>query len=61
MDRRFNHRKGGAYDDIIVKMTDHHIIRLPVVGKNGKLIGLIARAHTLSRLIEPEFITIVST
>jgi CBS domain-containing protein len=54
-------REGDAYDDIIAKMTEHHIIRLQVVGENGKLIGLIARADILSRLIEPEFITIVST
>jgi CBS domain-containing protein len=50
-----------ALDDIIAKMTEHNIIRLPVVGEDGKLIGVIARADILSRLIEPEFITIVGT
>jgi CBS domain-containing protein len=48
-------------DDIIAKMTEHHIIRLPVVGEDGKLIGVIARADILSHLIEPEFVTIVGT
>ncbi|HSF29280.1 MAG TPA: CBS domain-containing protein [Candidatus Tectomicrobia bacterium] len=48
-------------DDIVAKMTEHNIIRLPVVGEDGKLIGVIARADILSRLIEPEFVTIVGT
>ncbi len=48
-------------DDVIAKMTEHHIIRLPVVGEDGKLIGVIARADILSRVIEPEFVTIVGT
>jgi len=50
-----------ALDDIIAQMTEHHIIRLPVVDKDGKLIGVIARADILSRLIEPEFVAIVGT
>ncbi len=50
-----------ALDDIIAKMTEHHIIRLPVVDEDGKLIGVIARADILSRLIEPEFVAIVGT
>jgi CBS domain-containing protein len=48
-------------DDIVAKMTEHNIIRLPVVGEDGKLIGVIARADILSRLIEPEFVNIVGT
>jgi CBS domain-containing protein len=48
-------------DDIIAKMTEHNIIRLPVVGEDGRLMGVIARADILSRLIEPEFVTIVGT
>jgi CBS domain-containing protein len=48
-------------DDIVAKMTEHNIIRLPVVGEDGKLIGVIARADILSRLIEPEFVAIVGT
>jgi CBS domain-containing protein len=50
-----------ALDDIIAKMTEHNIIRLPVVSEDGKLIGVIARADILSRLIEPEFVAIVGT
>jgi predicted transcriptional regulator len=38
-------------------MTVHHIIRMPVV-REGKLVGVIAQAHLLSRMIEPEFVTI---
>jgi predicted transcriptional regulator len=30
-----------------------------VVGEDGKLVGVIARADVLSRMIEPEFVTIV--
>jgi CBS domain-containing protein len=54
-------QENDALDDIIAKMTEHNIIRLPVVGEDGKLIGVIARADILSRLIEPEFVTIVGT
>ncbi|NOT53672.1 MAG: CBS domain-containing protein [Deltaproteobacteria bacterium] len=42
---------------VIAKMTNHHIIRVPVV-RNGKLVGIIARADILSRMIEPEFVTV---
>jgi len=42
---------------VIAKMTLHHIIRVPVV-RDGKLVGVIARADILSRMIEPEFITV---
>ena len=42
---------------VIAKMTLHHIIRLPVV-RHGKLVGVIARADILSRMIEPEFVTV---
>jgi len=42
---------------VIAKMTLHHIIRVPVV-RNGKLVGVIARADILSRMIEPEFVTV---
>jgi CBS domain-containing protein len=44
-------------ESVIAKMTLHHIIRVPVV-RNGKLIGVIARADILSRMIEPEFVTL---
>jgi CBS domain-containing protein len=54
-------REEDTLDDIVAKMTEHNIIRLPVVGEDGKLIGVIARADILSRLIEPEFVSIVGT
>lgn len=44
-------------DAVIAKMTTHHIIRVPVV-RGGKLVGVIARADILSRMIEPEFVTV---
>ena len=46
-----------ALEDVITKMTTHNIIRVPVV-RDGKLIGVIARADILSRMIEPEFVSI---
>ena len=54
-------QENDALDTIIAKMMDHHIIRLPVVGEDGKLIGVIARADLLRHLIEPEFVTVVGT
>ena len=42
---------------VITKMTTHNIIRIPVV-RDGKLVGLISRADILSRMIEPEFVTL---
>ncbi len=44
-------------ETVIAKMTSHHIIRVPVV-RDGKLVGIIARADILSRMIEPEFVTV---
>ena len=44
-------------DTVIAKMTAHNIIRVPVV-RSGKLVGVIARADILSRMIEPEFVTV---
>jgi CBS domain-containing protein len=46
-------------DSVIAKMTEKNIIRLPIVGDDGKLVGVIARADILSHMIEPEFVTIV--
>jgi len=54
-------RENDALDDIIAKMLEHHIIRLPVVGEDGKLIGVITRPNLLRHLIEPEFVTVVGT
>lgn len=42
---------------VIATMTTHNIIRVPVV-RDGKLVGIIARADILSRMIEPEFVSI---
>jgi CBS domain-containing protein len=44
-------------ESVIAKMTTHQIIRVPVV-RDGKLVGVIARADILSRLIEPEFVSV---
>ena len=52
-------REDEDLDGVIAKMTEKNIIRLPVVGEDGKLVGVIARADVLSRMIEPEFVTIV--
>jgi CBS domain-containing protein len=52
-------REDEDLDAVITKMTEKNIIRLPVVGEDGKLVGVIARADVLSRMIEPEFVTIV--
>jgi CBS domain-containing protein len=46
-----------SIESVIEKMTTHNIIRVPVV-RNGKLVGVIARADILSRMIEPEFVTL---
>jgi CBS domain-containing protein len=46
-------------DGVIAKMTEKNVIRLPVVGEDGRLVGVIARADILSRMIEPEFVTII--
>jgi CBS domain-containing protein len=54
-------QENDALDDIIAKMMEHHIIRLPVVGEDGTLIGVIARPDLLRHLIEPEFVTVVGT
>lgn len=52
-------REDEELDAVIAKMTEKNIIRVPVVGEEGKLVGVIARADVLSRMIEPEFVTIV--
>ena len=44
---------------VITKMTEKNVIRIPVVGEDGKLVGVIARADVLSHMIEPGFVTIV--
>ena len=42
---------------VIAKLTTYNIIRVPVV-RDGKLVGVISRADILSRMIEPEFVSI---
>ncbi len=37
-------------------MTEHKIIRVPVV-RNSTLIGVISRCDILNSLIQPEFVT----
>lgn len=46
-----------SIESVIDKMTTHHVIRVPVI-RNGKLVGVISRADILSRMIEPEFVSI---
>lgn len=43
-------------EEIIKIMTEHNIIRVPVVRK-GNLVGVISRCDILSSLIQPEFLT----
>ena len=52
-------REDEEVDNVIAKMTEKNVIRIPVVGEEGKLVGVIARADVLSRLIEPEFVTVI--
>lgn len=42
---------------VIAKMTTHNFVRVPVI-RDGKLVGIISRADILSRMIEPEFVTL---
>lgn len=42
---------------VIAKMTTHNFVRVPVV-RDGKLVGIISRADILSRMIEPEFVSL---
>ena len=44
-------------ESVIAKMTTHNIVRVPVI-RDGKLVGVISRADILSRMIEPEFVSI---
>lgn len=39
-------------DDMIKKMEEHHIIRLPITDQ-GKLVGVVARCDILRTVIEP--------
>ena len=43
-------------EEIIKLMTEHNIIRVPVI-RSGNLIGIISRCDILSSLIQPEFVT----
>ena len=46
-------------EEVIQKMIQHRIIRLPVV-REKKLIGNIARTDILNHILEPEVISFVS-
>ncbi len=48
-----------SVEEIIKLMTEHNIIRVPVVRKE-KLVGVISRCDILNCLIQPEFITFCS-
>lgn len=47
-------------EEVIQHMLKNNFVRIPVV-RNGKLVGIIARADLLSRFIEREFVDISST
>jgi len=42
---------------VIAKMMLHNFVRIPVV-RDGKLVGIISRGDILSRMIEPQFVTV---
>lgn len=46
-----------SIEEVIKQMIEQNIIRLPVV-REGKLVGVIARADILRHLVEPEFVTL---
>jgi len=39
-------------------MIEKNVIRIPVVGEEGKLVGVIARSDVLSCMIEPDCVTV---
>lgn len=43
-------------DEIIKIMTEHSIIRVPVI-KNGNFAGVISKSDILSSLVQFEFVT----
>jgi len=43
--------------DIIETMSEWNFIRVPVVDKEGKLLGIVARCDILNAHIHPEFVT----
>jgi len=45
-------------DTVITKMIEKNVIRIPVVGEEGKLVGVIARSDVLSCMIEPDCVTV---
>jgi CBS domain-containing protein len=47
-------RESTSIEDTIATMTEHQIIRVPVVNEDGKLVGIISRSELLSRMVEPE-------
>jgi CBS domain-containing protein len=44
-------------DAVIATMVGNGIVRVPVLGKDGKLAGVIARTDILNSIIEPEIVT----
>lgn len=45
-----------SIEQIIDLMTNHNIIRVPVV-RNDTLVGVISRCDILNSIVEPEFVT----
>jgi CBS domain-containing protein len=46
-----------AAGDIVKKMIEHQIIRIPVV-REGRLLGMISRTDLLNRLIDDHLINV---
>jgi CBS domain-containing protein len=47
-------RESTPMEDIIAKIMEHQIIRVPVVDEDGRLVGIISRSNLLSRMVQPD-------
>jgi CBS-domain-containing membrane protein len=50
-------REDATVEELISIMEEFHIIRLPIINKDDKLVGIVARCDILKTFIEPEFVT----
>jgi CBS-domain-containing membrane protein len=49
-------REDATVEELISIMEEFHIIRLPIINKDDKLVGIVARCDILKTFIEPEFV-----
>ncbi len=49
--------EGTTAKELIKIMAEKSIVRLPIINKEGKLVGIVARCDLLKSFIEPEFVT----